>query len=139
MNHLKKLKELKGKPHLYNGETLVIHDYELDEENLDLKITVNGTDRKMNMPIAEAHTFFGNLLPVAEPANATSLDIYKSQQASLATMRSQLMELNNKLMKDESGQYIKQAKALNNNVNTIINSLKLEFQVAKELRRNQDK
>jgi len=52
-------------------------------------------------------------------------------------MRKQLMELNTKLMGPDAEKYIKQAKAVNNNINTLINSLKLEFQVAKEMKRNQ--
>lgn len=140
MNHLQKLKKLQNKPHLYLGKELVIKDYQLDEENLDLSVTVDGARSEMNMPISDAGDFFDKLLPMENQKGVTQsradVQVFNSQQNSLATMRKQLMELNEKLSGPDGEKYIKQAKALNNNINTLINSLKLEFQIAKEVRRN---
>ena len=135
MNHLKKLKSIVGKDFLHDSKPLVITDYEVDEEGLHLKVTKDGNATEMLVPIDDAHDFFSKLLPVEGPVRPLAL--YESQQQSLSSMRKQLMELNTKLMGPDADKYIKQAKAVNNNINTLINSLKLEFQVAKEMKRNQ--
>jgi hypothetical protein len=132
MNHLKKLKSITGKEFIHNQKHLTIDDYELDEEGIHLQVTIDNAQSKMLIPSSDAHQFFNSLLPVE---NDQTVNLYQSQQQSLTAMRTQLMELNTKLMGPDSEQYIKQAKAVNNNINTLINSLKLEFQVAKEIRR----
>lgn len=136
MNHLKKLKQIVGKSHLHDQKQIVITDYEVDEEGLHLQVTKEGKPTEMLVPIRDAHDFFDKLLPV-DGSSSSSLTMYESQQQSLSAMRKQLMELNTKLMGPDAEKYIKQAKAVNNNINTLINSLKLEFQVAKEMKRNQ--
>jgi hypothetical protein len=139
MNHLKKLKAITGKEFLYDNKHTVINDYEIDEEGLHLKVTVTGKDTEMLVPISDAYTFFNNLLPV-DSSNSPEEVGFVSQQSSLVQMRQQLIQINSKLMSDSANvDYIRKAKAINNNINTLINSLKLEFMVAKEIRRNQNK
>jgi hypothetical protein len=139
MNHLKKLKEITGKEFLYDSKHTVINDYEIDEEGLHLKVSILGKDTVMLVPISDAYKFFSMLLPV-DSSNSPEEVGFVSQQHSLVQMRSQLIEINSKLMSDTANlDYIRKAKAINNNINTLINSLKLEFQVAKEIRRNQNK
>jgi hypothetical protein len=134
MNHLTQLKQLKGKPHLYKSDTLVINDYELDEEGIHLQVTRNNKTTEMLVPVDDVKTFFTDLLPVEDESAIT---VYTDQQSTLTQLRKQLMEVNTKLNGPEGEKFIKQAKAINNNINTLLNSLKLELAVVKEMKRNQ--
>lgn len=138
MSTLATLKSLRNKPHLYLGNRLIIHDYEMDEENMYLKVDRNGQRTELMIPNTEAKTFFDDLLPVEEgrPVNQ-QVTIYSNQQNQLATLRQKLMELNDKLSGPDGEKYIKQAKAINNNINTLLNSVKLELMVQRELTKNQ--
>lgn len=137
MNHLAKLKTLRGKQHIYKQATVVIDDYEIDEEGLHLKATRDGKPTELMVPGSDVEQFFKDLLPVEAPASVDDVVLYKSQQESLGSMRAQLMELNTKLSGPDGEKYIKQAKAVSNNINTILNSLKLEFQITKEMKKQQ--
>ena len=68
-------------------------------------------------------------------STSSSTLVFHSQQHQLGKMREHLMKINEELMLDSSKEKLARAKALNNNINTLINSLKLEFQVTKEIRK----
>lgn len=141
MSPLTKLKQLVGKPHLYKQEPLTITDYEMDTEAIYLQVKRNGKSTELMVSNTDTKKFFEDLLPIDQSSSLQSdrqeISIYQSQQKSLGELRTQLMQLNTKLSGDDGNKYIQQAKAINNNINTLINSLKLELMVAKEIKKNQ--
>lgn len=62
-----------------------------------------------------------------------ALQVVENTRSGVEELRKVLMDNIKKIQKDKN--YIPQAKAINNNINTMINMVKLEFIVTKELKR----
>lgn len=130
----KKLDSLIGETFMYNTRMITFKGYILKNEVAILK--TNQGDIELHPDKLQA--FLDDLLPVEDGSteiakiNATQVAM-QDQQVSLSSIRQKLMASWEKVESDPA--YVNQAKSIANHANTIINSMKLEFQVLKEMKK----
>jgi len=114
-------------------EKLVVKVMDFEEGELDINLEAEDTDSftKECLPVDMTPT---EIHKNRERNQATAVAIINNTHLDIVDLRQTVMETINKIKKDPA--YIPQAKAINNNVNTIVNMTKLEFQIAKEMKKS---
>lgn len=132
MKAIEQLKAMTGKSWMYKTRMVKILSHQQKGEAV-----VIVTDKDwIETDTINLTTMLGEFLAVEQgddPAlENTSLQVIQNTRSGLSELRSVLMD-NIKTLQGNK-EFIPQAKAINNNINTMINMVKLEFQITKEMR-----
>lgn len=135
---LETLESMKGKTFLYASNLHCIIDFNIDDEKerCTVKTNLSSYDR----PFEAMDEFLKywlpvNNLPVLQPgANQNNqLDVFIQQENDLSNKL--IDTLNDNIEKVQNNKnYIPQAQAINNNINTIVNIAKMRLDIAKQFR-----
>lgn len=132
MKAIEQLKAMTGKSWMYKTRMVKILSHQQKGEAV-----VIVTDKDwIESDTVNLTTLLGEFLAVEQdddPAlENTSLQVIQNTRSGLSELRTVLMD-NIKTLQGNKD-FIPQAKAINNNINTMINMVKLEFQIIKEMR-----
>lgn len=132
-NFLKTLEQMKGKTFQYAGKIHYIIDYKIDEqrEKATLKTNLQPFERPYEaMPEFLTYWTECNSVTAVVPAAPENNSVLVEQQSSMVDELTMVLKENiAKVQADPA--YIKQAQAINNNINSIIILTKLKLDVIK--------
>lgn len=113
-----------GKTYLYKKQHITIRGVMASDADQLIRIKTNGEDitlSPLTLPL-----FISQCLPVAdEPASVAIVH----QDSQISNMQEILLDSIKKIQQDKD--YVVQAKAINNHVNTLLNMVKLQLQLNK--------
>lgn len=119
-----KLEEMKGKLYLFRTENYRLINYKINEETVD--IVTN--HRWFSIPLDDkAWRFISEFLEVEEENPEVELSLFTPQSTN--QLRNVMLDSIEQL-KTNPG-YVKQANAINQTINTMINCAKMEFSMKK--------
>ena len=132
MKAIETLKSMTGKSWMYKTRTVKILSHK--QKGNDISIV---TDHSwIETTLGDLPGVLEEFMEVEQDDSAalesTSLQVIQETRTGLTELRGILLE-NIKQLQDNK-EFIPQAKAINNNINTMINMVKLEFQITKEMR-----
>ena len=132
MKAIAQLKDMVGKTWLYKTNQVRILSFRHKEESITIVTDKDWVETTV-YGLAELLKDFLEVSQEDSPAlENTSLQVIANTRNGLSELRSVLMD-NIKTLQGNK-EFIPQAKAINNNINTMINMVKLEFQITKEMR-----
>lgn len=113
-----------GKSFIYNQNNITLDDYEVDEDG----VHVVASGKKLFLPTGELDNFIKKCLPVEN-----AVEVFSSQEINIMSTLQQTLLANIEKLKTDPG-YVKQATAINNQINTIINMTALQLKVRTKLK-----
>lgn len=126
MNTLEKLNDMVGNTYMYKTKNITIRGYFLpNDEAVSIKTDV----KNYIIPLSNLPGFIGECLEVEVESERVSL--VPAQKNEVSNMKNILLDNIKKIQEDKA--YINQAKAINNNINTLLNMVKLEIQISREM------
>lgn len=121
-----KLQKMKGKTFMYRTDLTKIIDYSITEENLFIS-----TDKRLlSIKLAKAEAELDLFLPAQQEGLILSVKGL-STDPQWKTVKEVAHEMLHKLKTDKWKEHIDQARAVNESINTIVNVMKTEIDVAK--------
>ncbi|WP_020531433.1 hypothetical protein [Flexithrix dorotheae] len=130
-----------NKEWLYGAKNYVFDRFRISDDDEMVFIVTN--HKTFEIPADKIDTFLDSLLPVGGEDKQEKLAEIKEEikpvRVTIQQPNSIMGDLKTILLEDikkvrEDSNYIPQAKAVTNNVNTIINALKVELEYAKEVK-----
>lgn len=127
----KKLQQMLNRDFLYGMRNITITGYEVNEERGRIYIHTNEQMNHFDRPVDDCASFLETLKPFEkrEVATISQADALMETVVSADYLERVLKDNIEKVQKDAG--YIKQATAINNNVNSLININKMKLDYAK--------
>lgn len=133
----KEIQQCLNKSYEYGGKVITIIGYEIDEKRDRVYIHTNEKHRHIDRPLVDAIFFVKGLKPAGNALIVNNPEVKNSvttMDFSTADYLEEVLKKSiEKLQNDES--YIKQATAINNNVNSLISITKLKMDYVKIMNR----
>lgn len=136
---LSRLSKMVGQTYLYNTNSVKILSYKQKEDHVTIV-----TDKDwIEVPLFKLPALLEEFLEVEQedeepqhlpsPSRNSSLQVTQNARQNLSSLKDVLLDNITKVQKDK--EYINQAKAINNNINTLMNMYKLELELTREIRK----
>lgn len=125
MEKLNKLYDMVGGTYLYKRESITIKGVIASEADQLIRIKTD----KQDITISPLHLsdFLASLLPMSEDSAKASTTLIVQQSSEIDNLHNILKDSIQKIKEDK--EYIGQAKAINNHINTMLNMVKLQMQM----------
>lgn len=125
MEKLNKLYDMVGGTYLYKRESITIKGVIASDADQLIRIKTD----KQDITISPLHLsdFLASLLPVSDDQEEASTALVVQQSGEIDTLHKILKDSIKKIQEDK--EYIGQAKAINNHINTMLNMVKLQMQM----------
>lgn len=126
MENLNKLYEMVGGTYLYKRESITIKGVIASDADQLIRIKTDKQD--ITVSLLHLSDFISSLLPVSdEQQEETTTALVTQQTGQIDTLHNILNDSIKKIQEDK--EYIGQAKAINNHINTMLNMVKLQMQM----------
>jgi|SRR5690606_5653693 len=125
MEKLNKLYDMVGGTYLYKRESITIKGVIASDADQLIRIKTD----KQDITISQLHLsdFLSALLPVEADHEEATTALQVQQSGEITNMQNILMDSIKKIQQDK--EYVGQAKAINNHINTMLNMVKLQMQM----------
>lgn len=125
MEKLNKLYDMVGGTYLYKRESITIKGVIASEADQLIRIKTD----KQDITVSPLHLsgFISSLLPSSDEQEETRTALVVQQSGEIDTLHKILKDSIKKIQEDK--EYIGQAKAINNHINTMLNMVKLQMQM----------
>lgn len=125
MEKLNKLYDMVGGTYLYKRESITIKGVIASDADQLIRIKTD----KQDITISPLHLsdFLASLLPMSEDSAEASTTLIVQQSSEIDNLHNILKDSIKKIQEDK--EYIGQAKAINNHINTMLNMVKLQMQM----------
>lgn len=125
MEKLNKLYDMVGGTYLYKRESITIKGVIASEADQLIRIKTD----KQDITISPLHLsdFLASLLPMSEDSAEASTTLIVQQSSEIDNLHNILKDSIKKIQQDK--EYVGQAKAINNHINTMLNMVKLQMQM----------
>jgi hypothetical protein len=133
---LKTLEFMKGKTFQYANQIHYLVDYSIDEQREKVTIRTNLKQFERGYDSAEEFLSYwkpANTMAIQKTSESNESAIMLEQENSLADEMITILKENIQKVKTDKN-YIPQAQAINNNINSIINVKKLQLDVYKQFK-----